>query len=46
MTLHDGIIHVACANPILARRLAACGLDRLVLPPGLPALEQLATLAS
>jgi hypothetical protein len=41
----DGIIHVASDDPDLVPRLAATGLDRLVLPLNLAALEQLAFLA-
>jgi hypothetical protein len=46
MTLAGGIIHVASDDPDLAPRLAATGLDRLVPPVNLAALEQLAFLAA
>lgn len=45
MTLTGGIIHVATDDAGLAPRLAASGLDRLVLPVSLAALEQLSVLA-
>lgn len=40
-----GIIHVTSDDPDLAPRLAATGLDRLVPPVNVAALEQLAVLA-
>jgi hypothetical protein len=45
ITGHGGIIHVASDDPDLVPRLAATGLDRLVRPLNLAALEQLAVLA-
>lgn len=41
----DGCIRVVADDPALAGPLAAAGLDRLVLPLSLAALEDLATLA-
>lgn len=41
-----GLILVTCADGQRAATLAAAGLDRLVLPPALPALEDLAALAA
>ena len=41
----DGVIAVEAACPVVARQLAANGLDRLVLPVALPALEQLMVVA-
>ncbi|WP_164157094.1 hypothetical protein [Sandarakinorhabdus rubra] len=45
MAPSGAIIEVAADDPALAARLAAAGLDRLVPPLNLAALEQLAVLA-
>jgi hypothetical protein len=45
MIMAGGIIHVITDDPELAPRLAATGLDRLVPPVSLAALEQLSVLA-
>lgn len=45
ITAVGGIIHVATDDPDLAPRLAVTGLDRLVSPVNLAALEHLAFLA-
>lgn len=49
MEARDGIIHVRAGDPALASTLApvlaANGLDRLVMPVSLPALEQLMVVA-
>jgi hypothetical protein len=41
----DGVVHVTTDDPALTQRLAATGLDRLVLPFSLAALEQLSVVA-
>lgn len=41
----DTVIHVTTADSALTPVLAAAGLDRLVMPVALPALEQLMVLA-
>ncbi len=41
----DGVIQVATDDPALARQLARAGLDRLVTPLNLAAMEHLSTLA-